>query len=687
MRNHPLLVLPLCLMLVTACDKSDESTTPVYIETGDLNMLQKRGRLRLLAPRFDEPQALPRDGIPVQHYQQIAEDFSISLGVDAQWVFVDAFSDLIPALEAGKGDLIVTNMTATDARKEHVSFSRAIDRIDEVVVGPKELELDDLSAMSDITIAVPEGTAYVESLAEYNKSSDTPIHFKTIPSTIGDSEALAGIGNRTYQATVIDSNIAELLVPDYQNLKIGAALKRNRDIAWAVRKNNPELLKALNEFLVAHFISSTTYKDERRDWAAIKQHGRLRMLTLNNPASYFMWRGDLMGFDYDLAKRFANQNKLYLSVIVKNSIPELLSALQNGEGDFAAASITKSGKREALDILFTRPYLRVKEQIIGRSDGPVINNVGQLAGMRVGVNPDTVFYTRLTELQKSGVELELVEYPTVLTEELFDFLIEGQFDFMIADSHLVAMELAHSDAIKINFDLDSESEIAWALRKNQKELAGAMNAFIKKNYRGLFYNVTFNKYFVYQEKIQSYQSERVTGGSSLSPYDDIVQEVADRYKMDWRLLTAQMYQESRFNPNAKSFAGAQGLMQVLPRTAKELGFIELSNPRNSIEAGAAYLDWLEDRFPGDINFQERIYFQLAAYNAGTGHVQDARRLAKKIGSDQDKWFDHVEDAMLLLSKRKYYRNARFGYVRGGEPVKYVKEIRDRYLAYLSAIEP
>jgi membrane-bound lytic murein transglycosylase F len=124
-------------------------------------------------------------------------------------------------------------------------------------------------------------------------------------------------------------------------------------------------------------------------------------------------------------------------------------------------------------------------------------------------------------------------------------------------------------------------------------------------------------------------------------------------------------------------------MQVMPRTARELGYSDLYNPENGIAAGIAYMGWLQARFPGDIPMEERIYFTLAAYNAGSGHVRDARLLAQQLGKDPDRWFGNVEEAMLLLSKRKYYSKANFGYVRGSEPVNYVKDIRERYLAYLS----
>ena len=154
-------------------------------------------------------------------------------------------------------------------------------------------------------------------------------------------------------------------------------------------------------------------------------------------------------------------------------------------------------------------------------------------------------------------------------------------------------------------------------------------------------------------------------------------------QLDWRLVVAQMYQESRFDPEAVSFAGAQGLMQVMPRTAREMGYQLPLTVETGIVAGVRYMDWVRARFERHLPLEERLWFTLAAYNAGYGHVYDARRLARQKGLDPDRWFDNVENAMLLLSKQEYARRARFGYVRGREPVNYVRGIRDRYHAYLS----
>jgi len=653
-----------------------------FVETGDLKQLQEHGRLRLLAPRFDGADALPREGMAIENYQQVAEAFAESLGLSAEWVFVDGFSELIPSLNRGEGDLIVTNMTVTLPRLEQAYFSRAINKVDEVVVTHKNTSIESLEQLAQLPLSIATGTAYLESLNTLTKKSGIEFVIHQVDSSTSDSDLLALVDSTQGSATVLDSNIAKTLLLDYPQLHVAFTLKQHRPIAWATRKSSPVLLNQLNEFLVSHHLQTSSNQRQHRDWNDILQSGRLRMLTLNNPASYFMWRGELMGFDLDLVKKFAQQHKLHVSVIIKDDIEQLIDALKNGEGDLIGASLTKTQAREQQGLTFSHPYLKVSEQLIGRSNSPTIDNWPDLKRQAIGVNPSTVFYQRLKQLQQQFPNITLQTEAGLTTENLIEKMMSGSFHATVADSHLLAIEQAHREDLKILMELSQQSDIAWALRPDQPLLLKQLNGFIKKQYRGLFYNVTFNKYFKNSRRMKKHKDHRVTDQQQLSPYDDLVKPLAEKYGMDWRLLIAQMYQESKFDPNAKSFAGALGLMQVMPRTARELGYDNLHIPSNGIKAGITYMHWLEARFPGDLDLQERILFTLAAYNAGAGHVRDARRLAKQQGLDPDRWFEHVEKAMLMLSKPEYYKKARFGYVRGSEPVHYVKSIRDRYLGYL-----
>ena len=407
------------------------------------------------------------------------------------------------------------------------------------------------------------------------------------------------------------------------------------------------------------------------------------------------------GFDYDLIRKFADLNNLRLQVIVRDSFEEIWQALKKGEGDVIAAAMTATDSRREKGMVFSRPYLQVSEQLIGRSDEVDITDISEIKSRSIAVNPEKSYKFTLDTLKKQLADQKrgplklqhaatnqqsftLVEVPGATTEELIEAVASGDYDFTVADSHLAEIESTYRDNIKVMLELNKDQPIAFAMRQDQAALKAKLDSFVKQQYRGLFYNVTYNKYFKNKKNIVKNRKDRIEPDKPISPFDPIVQQRASEFGYDWRLITAQMYQESRFNPKAKSYAGAQGLMQVLPRTAQQFGYQNLYDPMVGIEAGVVYFDWLRDRFPEDLPLEEQIYFMLAAYNAGHGHVRDARRLAAQLGKDPNQWFGHVEEAMLLLSKPKYYKRARFGYVRGIEPVNYVKNIRQRYLSYLSS---
>jgi membrane-bound lytic murein transglycosylase F len=255
----------------------------------------------------------------------------------------------------------------------------------------------------------------------------------------------------------------------------------------------------------------------------------------------------------------------------------------------------------------------------------------------------------------------------------------------MADEHLLDIELAKSVEVRSAYATEDEVPHVIALRKRNPQLKRALDAFVKRVYKSEFYNITYRKYFKSKRSVIRLAKGRVVDPLSgeISPYDSLVRKYADRYGFDWRLMIAQMYQESGFDPKARSPSGAKGLMQMMPRTAKSMGVSKIADPAQSIQGGIKYMSWLRERFSSEIPIAERQSFTLAAYNAGAGHVHDARRLAEQLGHDPNRWFDHTENAMLLLSKKKYSKKARYGYVNGAEPVKYVREITDRFEAYIS----
>lgn len=681
-----------------------------YINQGDLAEIHQHGTLRLLAPKGLEEESLPRDGLPTAEWRALAEKFAEQRGLAMQWIYVDSFADLIPALREGRGDVIAVNFTRTEQRAEQVLYVRPLKYVQEQLItrraqgsAPESAAAaESISApiSAPIKVAVRKGSAFEETISELAESSSNKsqvsLQAQILDEPISQDELLGGVADGTFAATIIDSNLSAVLLKDFPTLKAENLTDRGRAIAWAVRSDAAALGQALNEFLTEeHLVAAQQRNSARRDWAQIKESKTLRVLTRNHPASYFMWRGELMGFDYDLLKRFAEDHGLRLSMVVPGHDVDLAEALAEGKGDVIAASLTVTDARKQQGLVFTRPYMQVTEQLIAAVDNTqelAVPVAERLIGQSVAVNPLNSYYSSLealAALQADVVESEGSKPVNILpiqgatTEQLIDAVAEGRYDYTVADSHLVQIEQTYRDDFVVVGDLSEEQAIAWAVRKDQPELLGKLNGFLNKYYRGLFFNVTYNKYFKEEKHIKGKQGQRLRDTTELSPYDPLVRKHAVPADLDWRMVVSQMYQESRFNPKARSFAGARGLMQVMPRTGKQLGISDLYHPENSIRAGVSYLGWLEERFPSSLPFDQKIYFSLAAYNAGHGHVRDAGVLAKKLGKDPNRWFDNVEEAMLLLSKPQYYKKARFGYVRGREPVNYVREIRDRYFGYLS----
>ncbi|GLQ33706.1 hypothetical protein GCM10007876_41860 [Litoribrevibacter albus] len=606
--------------------------------------------------------------------------FADNLGVTIEWVYVDRFTELNKQLLLGKGDLVVANMTVTERRKKDVAFSVPIEHIEEWLVVRPEEGMNEVNDLGLANIVIPQDSAFKVTLEKAAKPDWNVVE----KAKEASPQALVeDVLNGRYTATVVDSNVGEWLLTGL-NVKVLGALGSPRDIAWAVHPKSDMLLAALNQFIY-QFQLSETQQDHTDDWAEIVERKTLRMITRNSSDSYFMWRGELMGYEYDLIKKFADRNGLYLDVVVADG-QDMIDLLLQGKGDIIASSQARLASRRARGVEFTRPYNVVDEVLVGRS-GLELTSLDELSGFTVMVEANSSYRESLLALKAKGIDFQLMAPGDLhITDEvdIMGLVADGVVDFTVVDNHLAARELLDMPDLQVYASVTEGVGHGWAVRKENAELLKRLNKYIKQHYRGLFFNVTWQKYFDTQRG-QFFGRDPLEMSGQLSPYDSIVQPVAEKKGFDWRMITAQMYQESRFNPKARSNMGARGLMQVLPKTGKEHGVVDLFNPEANITVGVDYLDWVRDRFPKQLPPGERVLFALAGYNAGYGHVQDARRLARKKGWNPDQWFGSVEKAMVLLSQRKYYRSSRFGYVRGREPVEYVRQIQRRYQGYQAII--
>jgi membrane-bound lytic murein transglycosylase F len=267
----------------------------------------------------------------------------------------------------------------------------------------------------------------------------------------------------------------------------------------------------------------------------------------------------------------------------------------------------------------------------------------------------------------------------------------GEIDYTISDHTIAQVNAAYYDNIDVATVLSLPRQVAWAVRKNSTQLEQAINLWLTKIKKDATFMVIYNRYFKSPRTslIRMQSDFSSLGGRQLSQFDDIIKDGAEKLGWDWRLLASLVYQESHFTTNNESWAGARGLMQLMPETAKRFGANDLNDPRQSLKAGVGYLKFLDNYWkPKVSNPNERLKFILSSYNAGLSHIIDAYKLAEKHGKDPTKWEDNVEQLLLKKSDPKYYQDSvvTVGYCKCEEPVNYVREILERYQQYKIHIE-
>ncbi len=656
----------------------------------NLQAIIKRGTLRIIVPvNFDGGQFLPRFSSPVTHQQQIAQDFAKSLGLKAEIIPIPTLKEQFAALLSGKGDLIASNITITDQRKKVLGFSSPIEHVQEVVlVNVNNDHIRNKKNLEHKSILVHPSSSFWSSATRLQKNY-SDINLVAQKSGLQDEDALDLIANGDYDATIRDSNIAKMYLSYRDDLKIAFALKGDKAIAWAIRPDAVNLKAALDQYLNYTKLSQRHNEKQFGDLAEIRKRGVLRILLKNNSASYFFWKEQLMGFEYEMAQAYAKHLGVKLTVVVPPDNTMILDWLIQGKADLAGGFLTPTEDWPSRFIAASTPYHKAAHHIVVQKDNTAIQHINDLAGQTIVVHQSSVYWRVLERLKQSGVNLTLQAAPENMEiEKILEKVAQGEYDSTLVAEHLLDIELGAGVSVRSAFTVGKEHEHALAVRDSDLYLLKSVNAFIKKKKDGKLYGRLYRKYFDNSKSISRLQRNRleeVNGNKTLSPFDRYVKIYANKYGFDWRLITAQMHSESRFRPNAISSAGAIGLMQVMTNTGRQMKLVQLNDPRTNIHAGVKYMHWLSQRFEPELSVADRTWFTLASYNAGLGHVLDARRLATKLGLNKDRWFGNVEKAMLLLSNKHYYSKARYGYVRGREPVGYVRKIKNLYENYLNVV--
>ena len=443
---------------------------------------------------------------------------------------------------------------------------------------------------------------------------------------------------------------------------------------------------------------------DRTDFPEILEKGNLTAITSYSPVSYFIYRGQPMGYEYELLQMLGEDLGLSIDIIIAHDLEEMIAMLENGEGDLIAYGLTITADRRN-KLAFTEPLNVTRQVLVQRKpenwrqmklheiEDTLIRSPFDLAGKTIYVRRGSAYVSRLNNLSlEIGEEININEAPgNTTTEDLINLVATDSIALTVADENIAQIQSAYYQDIDVSTPISLPQQTAWALRPSSPILLDTINQWLLEMQNKADYYVIYNKYYKDRQAFRSrYASEYnpVTGGS-ISPYDELIKEGAEKLGWDWRLLAALIYRESQFNPNARSWAGAAGLMQLMPRTAREFGAANPRNPEQNINAGVDFLLWLNNYWQQEIEDpEERMKFIIASYNVGQGHVQDARKLAEAFDADPDIWQNNVETYMLKKSDPEFYNldYVHFGYASGIEPVTYIETIFELFEHYKKFIE-
>ena len=643
--------------------------------------LIKQGSLRVLYHGLNiQPSSIAQKEI------DLVEQFALENQLVTEWIAVEENWQLMPSLIEGRGDIIIgQGESLTSGLSDQIRFTYSWgSTTQQVVVRTDTTQITRLEDLLVRQIALKKSSPSWSILESY--LTDNPaMDLFAIPENATLEEVMMRVASGEYDVTIIESDYLQVYLPRHAEVNVAFDFSKAESRAWAVQSNAKTLQSRLDEYLNKNHLSLIVADVRLEDLPKIQERKILRVITYQSPGNYFFINGKMHGFEYSFIKEFAESKHLSVDVVLAKSHEEMRELLLNGDGDIIAASLPENSLNDE-NIKMTTAYDYSAPVIIGRDSENMLVDVRDLEGRRIALAPESPYRELLQMIQERGINVEIVDIDEgVNTEETLYRVSNAMQDLTILGSHQVKTELKRQYGLKALFTLSEPVAQRWALRVSDHKLLRAVNEYIEKEYRRDTYNVLYSKYLTRPKKIKN-ESKLIAHVDKLSPYDELVKINAEKHNFDWRLITAQMYQESQFDPAAVSYSGAEGLMQIMPATASELGIEYINDPKNNITAGVKYMKILRDRFEQELPLEDKTWFTLASYNAGFSRVKNARALAKKMGLDGNRWFGNVEKAMLALS-RPYSRDGELRRLcRCGQAVVYVREIRSLYHNYVRLTE-
>ena len=424
------------------------------------------------------------------------------------------------------------------------------------------------------------------------------------------------------------------------------------------------------------------------DLPQLKAAGEITAVTLYSSTSYFQYKMEPMGYEYDLIKDFARSEGLKLNIKVAENATRLIEMLEAGEADVVAYPILVNNKLKE-NYLYCGREEQTSQVLVQRANkgDTILTDVTQLIGKDIYVKPATKYFQRLKNLDEElggGIHIKDIEKDTITTEDLISMVSQGEIPYTISDDNIARLNKTYFWNINVSLKVSFMQRSSWLVRKTSPKLAEAINAWASDKSGSHVYKAAVKRYFELSKQPLTVDLPPVKNGH-ISPYDDLFKKHSKNIGWDWQLLASISYQESHFNPSVVSWAGAEGLMGIMPNTARALGVTphELKDPDIGIRTGVDCLRKFRQGFSEITDPQEKIKFTLASYNAGIGHIYDAQRLAEKYGKNPLVWEDNVAEYIRLKSDPEYYNDpvCKHGYLRGSETFNYVREVIQRFDYY------
>lgn len=433
------------------------------------------------------------------------------------------------------------------------------------------------------------------------------------------------------------------------------------------------------------------------DLPQILQIDTLRVITLNSSTSYFIYRDQPMGYHYDMITEFSRQHNLTPKITVAENSNSMMKLLKNREVDVIAYDMPVTN--EMRDSILYCGLQQITHQVLVQRAQHIdfmITDVANLIGKKVTVVKGSRFHDRIINLNNElggGIIIEEIRGDTVLVEDLVRMVSRGEIEYTVADDDLAKFNQTYFNNIDVHLPISFDQRSSWVVRMDSPILADSLNSWFKKSISQPAYLRIIKRYF---EVAKGYSDVHLPtfksnlGEGVISPYDVYFRQYGEAVGIDWRLLAAVSYQESTFNSEGTSWAGAKGLMGLMPSTAASLGVDSdmLIDPEANIRAGAEYLQKLIVFFNSVENKDEQLKLALASYNGGIGHISDARALAEKYGADKDVWDGSVEKFIQLKRLEQYYNDpvCKNGYFRGDETISYVSDVLGWWLHFKEKIK-